>query len=240
MALDRIQSRMSKKEELSSEVQSGAQTLIGRGQQARRDGRLSEAKAAFTQAVFEIRDSGDSPASESDKELGQALSCLARVERMLGEIPASLQHYQEAAAVYRSAKPGSGQSLKLAHTVRHIADLLRVNGDPAPAATNYDEALLIYRDHPETEPLDLANTLRGYALLKGGGGHPEAAIAYFCEARTLYERAAAQTGLDMQPAYDEMDREIARLTSREKNLAAASVVDTTPGPSSTPPESTRS
>ncbi len=190
----------------SSEMSSDPQTLIKEGQHARRDGRLTEAKAAFTRAVNLSRDLAEASPAKTDAPLAQALACLGRVERDLGEVPASLQHYQESAELYRQLN----QPLTLAHTIRHVADILRENGDLAPATTWYDEALLLYRDQPDTEPLDLANTLRGYAHLKAGTGHPETAVAYWQEARTLYDKAKIQAGID------EADQQIALLTGREQ------------------------
>jgi len=191
----------------SSETPSNPKSLITAGYQARRESRPSEAKTAFTQAVNHYRDT-----DPGNPQLAEALRGLGQIERDLGEIPAALQHHREAADHYRTLN----QPLALAHTVRHIADIQLENGDLAPAASNYDEALLIYRDYPETKPLDLANTLRGYALLKGATAHPEAAIASWHEARMLYEQAATQTGLDMQPAFAEIDRQIALLTASEQ------------------------
>jgi tetratricopeptide (TPR) repeat protein len=187
-----------------------APILIAAGYQARRENRPLDAKAAFTQAVYLCRESGP-----LDLRLPEALKGLGQIERDLGNLPAALQHYREAADLERSRSHDPAQPLKLAHTVRHIADLLRESGDLLPAGSYYDEALLLYRDHPETRPLDLANTLRGLALLKGATGHSEAAIVYWQEARELYADAAIRTGLDLQPAYDEIDRQITQLSGRE-------------------------
>lgn len=190
----------------SREMTNDPKTLITEGQQARKEGRLLDAKAAFTQAVQLSRDhAAESPRKEAPP-LAQALSCLARVERTLREISASLRHYQEAAKLYRERN----QPLMLAHTIRHVADILRENGDLTPAAaSDYEEALRIYRDHPETEPLDLANTLRGYALFKSATGHPQAAIAFWQEARNLYADVNVQAGVD------EAEKQIAALSARE-------------------------
>ncbi len=193
----------------SPEPPSDPKSLIAAGYQARRENRLSEAKTAFTQAVHHYRDT-----DPENPQLAEALRGLGQIERDLGDIPAALQHHREAADLYRTLQ----QPLAVAHTIRHIADIQRENGDLTPAAAaHYDEALLIYRDHPETKPLDMANTLRGYALFKAATAHPEAAIASWHEARTFYEQAATQTGLDMQPAFDEIDSQLARLSARESS-----------------------
>ena len=196
----------------ASALQDGPKTLIAQGYEARRAGNSQEAKAVFTRAVNLSRAVVESDPKASP-QLAEALTSLGQVERDLGEISAALQHYQEAAELYRSLPSDAAQPLAVAHTVRHVADIMRVNGDLVPAAAGfYDEALLIYRDHPETSPLDLANTLRGYALLKASSGHSQAAIAFFEEARILYIEAAEKTGLDLQPAFEEVDRQIAQLS----------------------------
>ncbi len=185
-------------------MRSEAKSLIAAGYLARREHRLPEAKIAFTQAIDELRD-----ANPPTLHLAEALRGMGQIERDLGEIAAALEHHQQAADLYRTLQ----MPQEVAHTLRHVADIERENGDLAAAAAKYDEALLLYRGHPETKALDLANTLRGYALLKGATGHKEAAIAAWQEARILYERAASETGLDLQPAYDEIASQIARLGS---------------------------
>lgn len=183
-------------------METDVKSLIAAGYQARRERRLPEAKFAFTQAIHQLRD-----AVPPTAHLAEALRGLGQIERDLGEIAAALEHHQQAADVYRDLDAPQA----VAHTVRHVADIERENGNLAAAARNYDEALLLYRSHPETNALDLANALRGYALLKGTTGHKEAAMAAWQEARVLYEQVAAETGLDMQPAYEEVASQIARL-----------------------------
>ncbi len=108
--------------------------------------------------------------------LAQAYTELGRIERDLREIDAALLHYGEAAAIYRRLE----ESLRLAHTV--------------------------YRAHPETPPLDLANAIRGYALLQEEIGEKQEALALWREARELYAAVNVRAGVD------EGDRRIARLS----------------------------
>jgi tetratricopeptide (TPR) repeat protein len=83
----------------------------------------------------------------------------------------------------------------LAHAVRHVADILREQGQPAKAAPFYEEALEIYRNHEEAGPLDLANAIRGYALLKADLGDPDEATFLWHEAMALYAEAGMQAGV---------------------------------------------
>jgi tetratricopeptide (TPR) repeat protein len=96
----------------------------------------------------------------------------------------------------------------LAHTVRHVGDILQDQAKLDLAEPCYREALDIYRCHPETPPLDLANTLRGYALLKGAQGRAQEASLLWLEARTLYMETSVAAGVT------ESERQIARLTKQ--------------------------
>ena len=68
----------------------------------------------------------------------------------------------EAIALLRQAD----EPLRLAHTIRHLADMHQEAGQPQLAEPLYDEAIAIYRGNECTPPLDLANAIRGLAELK--------------------------------------------------------------------------
>jgi tetratricopeptide (TPR) repeat protein len=172
------------------------ETLLMQGHQARREHRLDDAKRIFSEAVETARLSKDRP------WLAQAYTELGRVERDLREIDAALLHYGEAAAVYRRLD----DPLRLAHIVRHIGDILSESGQLEPAGPHFREALEIYRAHPETPPLDLANALRGYALLQEELGEKQEAVALWRGARELYAQFNVQAGVD------EGNRRIERLS----------------------------
>jgi tetratricopeptide (TPR) repeat protein len=84
----------------------------------------------------------------------------------------------------------------LAHTIRHVADILRESGRAELAEPRYDEALALYRKHPETPPLDLANAIRGLALLKSDSRRSESAKALWQEARELYAAVNVEAGVE--------------------------------------------
>src|SRR3974390_2787672 len=92
--------------------------LIRMGYQARREGRLAEAKNIFSEAVRLCRETGD------QSLLAASLAGLGQIERDLKNTPAAVQHYREAVDLYRSGT----NPLRLAHTVRHLADILRAQG----------------------------------------------------------------------------------------------------------------
>jgi tetratricopeptide (TPR) repeat protein len=83
----------------------------------------------------------------------------------------------------------------LAHTVRHLGDVRRHIGRHEGAQSCYEEALSIYRREPEANPLDVANALRPFAILKEEMGDFDGARAFWREALELYESLAIDAGV---------------------------------------------
>jgi tetratricopeptide (TPR) repeat protein len=188
----------------------GIKSLLDQGYQARRDHRLAEGKSIYNEAVAQARQSGE------PSLLVQSLTRLGGIERDLGEIESSLQRYREAVSICRSLD----SPLTLAHTIRHVGDILRESAQLEAALPCYREALEIYRSHPETNMLDLANTLRGYALLEAALGQTETAIALWQETRALYnqvwqEPESPYSEADLKPGILESQRQIAQLSQVE-------------------------
>jgi tetratricopeptide (TPR) repeat protein len=102
---------------------------------------------------------------------------------------------------------GLDSPLVLAHTVRHVADILHNQVQFDLATPHYEEALAIYRAHSETPPLDLGNALRGYALTLEETGKPDVARELWMEAKALYSQVGVAAGIA------EADARIARLAS---------------------------
>jgi tetratricopeptide (TPR) repeat protein len=169
--------------------------LLGLALQARRENRLADAKRHLEEAVNLCRE------TDAKNGLAKALTRLGAIERDLGNKEPSLKHYEEAAGIYR----GSGDAQRLAHTIRHMADINLDAGHTERAEPCYREALTIYRSQEKTPPLDLANAIRGFALLKGRMGEAAEATALWTEARALYSAVNVQAGVD------ESTRQLARL-----------------------------
>jgi len=108
----------------------------------------------------------------------------------------SVLKYKLAAAF---ARAGSDR-LVLAHRVRHLGDAYRRQGRSELAESCYIEALSIYRQHQATKPLDLANALRGFALLKESLGAREESRRLWQEAHDLYVKVEVQAGVDESAA----------------------------------------
>lgn len=159
--------------------------LIEQATRARREGRLSDAHRGFAEAVAICRQAA------LEGELTHALKGLGQIERDLGHGDAAQPLYEEAVAICRH---GNDARL-LAHTIRHLGDIHHDGGRLDRAEACYREALEIYRAHPHTAPLDLANALRPLAILEERLGRIEQAIELWTEARDLYESVSVRAGV---------------------------------------------
>ncbi len=105
-----------------------------------------------------------------------------RQARNDGDLPAARAHYAEAARIYKD----QNDTLAYAHTIRHIADIYQQESNLGEARTLYEESLELYRSNLNTKLLDLANTVRPYALLNKGQGNHDLAKKLWEEAGSLY------------------------------------------------------
>lgn len=159
--------------------------LIARGYRARREDRVADSRVVFIEAVRRA-------AVEADRaSLAEALCGLAQAERDIGNSEAAAHQYANAALLYREL----GQPERLAYAVRHRADIFRETGKAAEAEPLYLEAEEIYRQLGEKALLDLANTLRGLALLNESTARTEAARTIWNEARALYAKCNVEAGV---------------------------------------------
>lgn len=160
---------------------------------ARRRGDSAAARALLSDAVAQCRVSGPT------RLLAQVLKASGQIESDLGS-GLALGYYEEAAAIYRTL----GDTDRTAHTIRHVADVHRREGRAAAADPIYREALALYRAEPETSPLDLANAIRGLALV----APRDEALRLWEEAGRLYQSAGVDAGVQ-------------EAASRRKELAEA-------------------
>ena len=166
-------------------MDTAAGLLLRRGYEARREHRPDDAKQLFAEAIEWCRKADDL------EGLAQAFAGLGQIERDLHDGVGARRHYEDSVAIFR----GLDLPLRLAHTVRHLGDILREQGERALAEPCYAEALQIYRGHEDTSPLDLANTVRGFALLKADSGETREASLLWREARDLYAHCNLPEGV---------------------------------------------
>lgn len=172
-----------------------AENLVDQGYRARREHRLAEAKDRFAEAA-------DLCAGSQDRALlARALTGLGQIERDLEDLPGALKHYEDAVQIYRTL----GNPLVLAHAIRHMGDILRNARLLDRAAACYGEAIATYRANSSASPLDVANAIRGFALVRGETGETQEAKLLWQEAGSLYAAVGVQAGVD------ESETQIARL-----------------------------
>jgi len=187
--------------------------LMAQGNEARRAHRFTEAKAFFSGAVEQAHVASDT------LQLATALTRLGAIERDLHHTETALDLYRQAVELLRNQPAKLADPRTLAHTVRHVGDIALELHQRALAGASYEEALSIYRSHPQTGSLDLANTLRGYALFKTAIGETQTAISFWQEAGTLYNQVWQEPGSpfsesDLAPGIHESTRQIALLSTR--------------------------
>src|SRR6266516_4651804 len=111
-----------------------------------------------------------------------------------------------------SARRGE-DPLKLAHRVRHLGDAYYYAGRWVLAEPCYVEALSIYRRHERTQPLDLANAIRSFAVLKDEVGAAQQSQSLWQEAHDLY------VGLNLSAGIAESAARLALLAHQQGDLA---------------------
>lgn len=178
---------------MSSEINA----ILLTARQARNEKRLQDAKCALLEGLALCRK------TSQQADLAVTLKALGQIERDMGNPAVALPLYEEAVTIYRDRD----QPLTLAHTIRHVADVQRALARTEAAEVNYREVLAIYRGHPETSPLDLANAIRGMAILAADIGKKEEARALWQEAHDLY------AAVNMEPGVKESSRRLALLAS---------------------------
>ena len=158
--------------------------LLAHGSRARAENDPAESRAAFFEAVRKASLEADRPS------LAEALCGLAQAERDIGALGPASHQYANATVLYREIGPPA----RVAYALRHEADVL------------YLEAETIYRQLGGQAVLDLANTLRGLALVNESTGNTDQSKKLWNEARKLYADCNVEAGVS------ECDKNLSQLT----------------------------
>jgi len=159
--------------------------LFARGYKARREGHIADSRAIFIKGVRNAAEESDRPS------LAEALCGLGQAERDIGNLKAARLHYAGAATLYREIGPAE----RVAYAIRHEADIFRAEGQPADAEPLYLEAEKIYRQQGDEAALDLANTLRGLAVVTESLAKPDTSRSLWQEALQLYAKCNVEAGV---------------------------------------------
>ena len=144
-----------------------------------------------------VAEAVDGPTAASEQPVGDVAVRARRLKqegeqaRRAGDRVSAQRLYEEAVALQRTLD----DPLELAHTIRHLGDVLHDARQPAFAEPYYLEALAIYRAHPAAPPLNLANAIRSHAVLKHEVGERDAARRLWEEAARLYQQANVGEGV---------------------------------------------
>jgi tetratricopeptide (TPR) repeat protein len=178
---------------------------LERGETARREKRLDDARTAFAEAADVLRPTG------SRADLAHALTRQAQIERDERLFAKALEYQLEALTIERTLNDRK----RLAHTIRHVADILQDERRHAEAAPYYSEMLELYRTEAGVLPLEFANAIRSVALHNEYLGNKEQSLALWQEARDRYAALDALflslTGKSENPGVQEADRRLAAL-----------------------------
>jgi tetratricopeptide (TPR) repeat protein len=159
-------------------------SLLEQGRTAYRENRPKYARQLFRSSLRACGKNGDTGLK------ADIYVALGKVERDLKQNQPAVSHYRSAAELYRARN----ETMKLAHAVRHVVDILREMGKLDESEPFTMEAIAIYRRHEPLPRMSLANALRVAALLKEEEQIPDEALRFWTEARELYRLEGVHAG----------------------------------------------
>ncbi len=128
----------------------------------------------------------------------QDYNSLGRIYHIYGQLESDRDHYSAALSQFRKSlmyyEKGNDVN-KIAHSMRHNADLESELGNLAESEYLYRKSIDLYRSI-EVNPGDLANTLRGFGILLEKLGSTEETIVVWKETKALYQECELKEGVD--------------------------------------------
>jgi len=161
-----------------------AQILIERGRRARLERRFEDARSLFLEAL------NGCSCDDDPRMIAELHAELGYVTRALHDLQPAEAYYRQATVQFRAL----GDAYRTAHNMRHLADILRETGRAAEAEPYYSAAIEFFRKSGEY-PLQLANAIRGLALMQGELGDYSGALQSWVEARALYLMVSVDAGV---------------------------------------------
>ena len=151
----------------------------------RREGQYEEARQLLKEA-HQMCD------SDNHRALGRIFHIYAQFESDHNNDREALDYSAESVRHYQK----SGDKNKLAHATRHYADILRRLDKKSDAELHYRQAIQLYRSDPDTSKADLANALRGFALLLEARRKNTEAIDIWKETKSHYQAIHLTAGVE--------------------------------------------
>ena len=135
---------------------------------------------------------------DDHESLGRVAHVCGQFERDQGNTERAVQLYLEGYNHYAAGNHAE----KMAHSLRHVADVRRDLPDWNGAERDYRSAIQMYRDLDPTPTHSLANALRGFGMLLERIGKYEEALRIFDEAHQSYRE------VNNAPGIEEMARKV--------------------------------
>ncbi len=165
--------------------QSDLQQFLEDAWSRRREGNYEEARAQVLKAGEACRD-------DDYNTLGRVYHIYMQLEYDRDNFDDALVLCRKSVAFYEK----SGDTDKIAHATRHLADLLCAVGNYAESESKYRDAIKLYDDSTLSHRGDIANALRGFAIVLEKGNKRQEAIAIWGRVRESYRECKLQAGVD--------------------------------------------
>jgi len=133
--------------------------------------------------------------------MGRVHHIYAQIERDHGNLKKALELYQKSLGIYQK----SNIPEKIAHSMRHVADVQSGLGFLLESEQNFKSVIAIYRDTSDVRVLDLANALNGFGKCLEKLGKTREAIKILTEANQYY------SDLDIRGGIEETNKKLSEL-----------------------------
>ena len=158
-------------------------SIFNQAWQHRNDGNYKSSRELLNQVL--ALDSSD------PNVVAQVYAYQGQIERDLESPKKALLLYSKALKEYQS----SGNKNGIAYAERHIADIAMELNIHEQAEESFKRALTIYREDESGNAMNIANTVRGYALLQEKTHQYHKSRSLWEEAREIYNRFNIQEGV---------------------------------------------